>query len=352
MKRPKRTLESRKIRDLFDVKSGDIHAASELDPGNVPLISCGDTNNGLMGHYEIPDELQYKHCITVAYNGSWPLTAKFHPYSFGTKDDIAVLIPKQPMDDTTQLYIAALLNAQVWRYSYGRKCFRDKLKNVRLAIPVDSKSEGKPIDEQAIKEIFSKSYRDLIPAKSGDGVSVIPALKWCLFSILEIFDLQRGDFHSIANLDPGDFMTVSRTADNNGMVGYFDAPDGATVYEHGLLTVSTVGGEAFVQVENFIATDNVVICFPKLTLRMTTLFFIAFMLNYQRWRFGYGRQCYQAKLARVNIHLPVNSEGQIDEDSIESIVTKASYWKLVAKRLPFTVAPTEKQLKQMALFSD
>ena len=86
-------LKHRRLEDLFEVKSGDYHSMNELDAGNTPLISCGDTSNGLIGYFEIPDEFIYERALTVAYNGSWPLMTKFHPYRFAAKDDVAVLLP-------------------------------------------------------------------------------------------------------------------------------------------------------------------------------------------------------------------------------------------------------------------
>src|SRR3990167_8251652 len=118
-----------KVAELFAVNSGDFHALSELDAGDVPLISCGDLNNGLVGYFDIPEKKRYDHAITVAYNGS-PLTTKFHPYPFGAKDDVAVLTPLKPMGECAVMYVAALLNRMTWRYSYGRKCFKEKLGSV------------------------------------------------------------------------------------------------------------------------------------------------------------------------------------------------------------------------------
>jgi hypothetical protein len=131
--------------ELFHVKSGDFHSTSELDTGNTALISCGETNNGLVGYFDIPEEFAYQHTLTVAYNGQ-PLTTKFHPYKFGAKDDVAVLLPYQPMQDTTLLYVASQLNSAMWRYSYGRKCFREKLRNVAIFVPI----KNDWIDEKAV----------------------------------------------------------------------------------------------------------------------------------------------------------------------------------------------------------
>ena len=323
------TLVNKRIGDLFELHSGDFHATKELDPGMTPLISCGDTSNGLIGYFDIPEKKIHRRAITVAYNGSWPLTAKFHPYEFGAKDDVAVMRPIIPLEDKTLFYVAAMLTRMTWRYSYGRKCFKEKLGSVEIPVPVTNVHGKEQIDEAAISEMFPADLRSFIPKKISVPSNVLPTLKWKEVNVLEIFDIDRGDFHAIEDLEPGDYMTVSRVTEDNGVVGYFDLPDKATVYERGKITVSTVGGDAFVQLDDFIATDNVIICSPKKELRPSTLVFIAFVLDHQKWRYSFGRQCYKAKFARTQIWLPVTSNGEIDEDSIAAIVQSAPYWRLI-----------------------
>lgn len=318
---------------LFTVNSGNFHAVKELDPGDIPLVSCGDEGNGVIGHYDIPARYTYSQCITVAYNGSWPLTAKFHPYSFGAKDDVAVLVPRTPLSDATLLYVASLLNGMTWRYSYGRKCFREKLKHVKIDMPVVHHDGELAIDEPYIHALFPRDVSEFLPAKAGPGIRTIPHLDWHTVSITEILHLKRGDFHSIAALSPGEYTTVSRISVDNGVVGHYEPPDDATVYSAGHITVSTVGGDAFVQIGDFIATDNVVVCSPKKPMALETLFFIAFVLNQQRWRYGYGRQCYLRKLQRVTLPLPLLPNGDIDDDSIRKITSSAEYWPLVKSEL-------------------
>lgn len=143
-----------KVYQLFHVISGDFHAMKDLDPGSVPLVSCGDTDNGVVGYYDIPKEAQYHRAITVAYNGSWPIMAKVHPYHFGAKDDVAVLKPRHPMSGRALLYVAALFNRLTWRYSYGRKCFQAKLTNVDLLIPTVEIDEEMRVDEDAVRKVY------------------------------------------------------------------------------------------------------------------------------------------------------------------------------------------------------
>ena len=108
------------------------------------------------------------------------------------------------------------------------------------------------------------------------------------------------------------------------------------MYHAGYLIISTVSGDAFLQLHDFIATDNVIICKPRLQFRVTTLVFMQFMLKRQKWRYSYGRQCYKTKFSNSTIFLPSNSDGSVDEDKIENIVKNTSYWKYVETHLSIT----------------
>jgi len=160
-----------KVSLLFDVHSGDYHALKELEAGPIPLVSCGDTDNGVMGYFDIPSGKQYENTITVAYNGSWPIMSKFHPYKFGAKDDVAVLLPHQPMSTLALLYTAALFNRMTWRYSYGRKCFREKLEDVELPIPTIQQQNALLVDEKLIAKAFPRGVQRVAGdiAKSAGG---------------------------------------------------------------------------------------------------------------------------------------------------------------------------------------
>ena len=316
------------IGELFDVSSGDFHATHELDTGDVPLISCGTMNHGLVGYFNVAPEHRYKSMITVAYNGQ-PLTAKFHPYEFGAKDDVAILVPYHPMQETTLMYVTAYLNTLQWRYSYGRKCFKKKLEKLRIRVPVVKDGATMGIDEAAVERLFARDYRQSLPSKSRDRITTIPRLHWKDVGLDSLFKLRRGDFHSIAALDDGPYMTISRTGSDNGVAGYYQRPANANLYRAGFLTISTVSGDAFVQMSQFMATDNVIVCVPKYDFRITTLFFVAFLINYQKWRYGYGRQCYIEKISKLRLYLPFIRGEELDEHAIAEIVEQAPYWQHV-----------------------
>jgi len=144
--RPKVRVKLRPVSlgSIYDLVRGAYHNASDLEPGEVPLVSCGEIDNGIIGYYSVPKI--HEHKLTIALNGR-PLTARYHPYTFAAKDDVAVCIPRAPLELTTEMFIQAMLNQERWRFSYYRKCYIEKLNLVKLPLPV--KNGG--IDEDAIR---------------------------------------------------------------------------------------------------------------------------------------------------------------------------------------------------------
>lgn len=125
-----------KVSDLFNLHSGDYHNASALPLGDIPLVSCGNKNNGIMKFVSVPSDKIYQKALTIAYNGQ-PMTTKYHPYEFAAKDDVSVCTPKGDMNITTLIFIQYILNVEAWRFSFGRKCFREKLSYTIINLPVD-----------------------------------------------------------------------------------------------------------------------------------------------------------------------------------------------------------------------
>lgn len=176
---------------------------------------------------------------------------------------------------------------------------------------------------------------DRIPAESMMPPRLLPLENptWRRFTAEEVFIIQRGHFHSIADLDPGDCVTISRVSSDNGFVGFYDMPDGAHLWRSSTITVSTVTGDTFVQPVPFIATDNVVMCLPRPEYQGFTpasLAFAAQMLHNVRWRYSYGRQCYMTKFAKTQFLMPVIDDGDLDYHYMENALYQTPYWSILA----------------------
>ena len=142
---------TRKFRldELFNLSHGNYHSLNQLGQDSIPVVSCGDTDNGIAGFFDVPSASLYQDKLTVALNGR-PLMAKYHHYKFAAKDDVAVCTPRQQWKLATVFFIGIMLNRERWRYSYYRKCYMGKLRRFEITLPVN----GGSIDEDAIGAVM------------------------------------------------------------------------------------------------------------------------------------------------------------------------------------------------------
>ncbi len=133
--------------DIFEMVPGDYHALNELPKGRIPVVSCGEGENGIAGFFDVPGPYS-RNKLTIALNGS-PLLTKYHPYDFAAKDDVAVCAPRETLGLATLLFVQVALNRERWRYSYYRKCYIDKLRRFQIQLP---SYRGK-VDEATIETI-------------------------------------------------------------------------------------------------------------------------------------------------------------------------------------------------------
>jgi type I restriction enzyme M protein len=130
------------LNDVFSyVDTGNFHVSGDLDLGGVPLISCKTIENGTEGHYDIEKVSTFKNCITIASDGSWPMSSFYHPYEFAAKDNVIICKPISELNLNAILFITAQLNSQIWRFSYGRKCYLNKTNKIQIPLPINKGGE-------------------------------------------------------------------------------------------------------------------------------------------------------------------------------------------------------------------
>lgn len=139
--------------DIYELEPGHFHSIGHLPSGTIPVVSCGDYDNGVIGYFDVGNAPTISDRITISFNGDNALTSKYHPYRFAAKDDVAVCQPKTPLLPTTELFIQTMVNRERWRYSYYRKCYAEKLRRFQVALP----AKGGAIDEATIRAVVESS---------------------------------------------------------------------------------------------------------------------------------------------------------------------------------------------------
>lgn len=143
------------ITDLFQtpIKTGAYHVSSILDEGTIPLISCVSDNGGIEGFFKIEPDKLLKNMITIACDGM-PLTSFYHYYDFVVKDNVLICNPTKKYRHTTLLFFTNQINSLRWRFSYGRKCYENKVHKIKIFVPLTDKRE---IDEDYIDSLFKST---------------------------------------------------------------------------------------------------------------------------------------------------------------------------------------------------
>jgi len=152
------------ISDIFEtpIDTGFYHVSGSLDDGDIPLISCSSINDGVETYVDVEDQIfvkkrnkdvaiktTYDKSITIASDGM-PLSTFYHYYKFCAKDNVLVCFPKEEYKFTTIMYLISELNRLKWRFSYGRKAYKNKIDKIKIFIPMD---ENDNIDEDYIEQV-------------------------------------------------------------------------------------------------------------------------------------------------------------------------------------------------------
>ncbi len=138
---------------FFDVKNGKSTGEKNYREGDVPYISSGDLTNSIIRLVASEQsELFEEGGITVtafgqAYVQPWPFMARGNGGS-----SVRVLIPKYKMSFNELVWFASQINAQRWRFFYGRMSIKSRLERLEITSPQDRILDtGKNIKEKIIE---------------------------------------------------------------------------------------------------------------------------------------------------------------------------------------------------------
>lgn len=154
-------------------------------------------------------------------------------------------------------------------------------------------------------------------------MSKIDVSRWGEFKVGDLFEpvLTDGD-NKQGNLPEGNIPLVSATADNNGIVGYYDSD--TRIFPANSITVDMFG-HVFAQSKSFqtVAHGRVNVLLVK-DLSVNTSMFVASVIEQAAslYDFGFKSMLNQHKLANLNIKLPITSTGQPDWQYMDAYIAK------------------------------
>ena len=149
--------------DYFDVSlsSGDLKI-DDCELGDVPLVSSGSTNNGVVGYInESGDgraEIFKAGNITVdMFCNAFYQSKDFYAVSHGR---VNILSPKFECNAYIGLFICNIINVEQFKYSYGRAVYSSEISRMTIKLPMDT--NGDPDWDFMENYIKSMPYGDRI----------------------------------------------------------------------------------------------------------------------------------------------------------------------------------------------
>lgn len=122
----------------------------------------------------------------------------------------------------------------------------------------------------------------------------------------EWFSIRNARSTGRKNYPPGSIPYVSSGDSYNGIAAFVEPPEDE-LYSEPRISVSAFG-QAYIQPWRFCARGNggsaVRILTPKFSLSVTELFWFVGQINYQKWRFHYGRMAIPMRLGRLEVEPP------------------------------------------------
>lgn len=131
--------------DFFSIElsKGDIKL-DEMDLGTIPLVSSGETNNGIVGYIDIGGdgkaEIFPNNRITVdMFCNAFYQDEPFYAVSHGR---VNILNPKFKLTKNIGLFVATAIRQEQYKYSYGRAVYSTVASNMSIRLPTDA--DGNP----------------------------------------------------------------------------------------------------------------------------------------------------------------------------------------------------------------
>jgi predicted RNA methylase len=148
-----------KLEELFSFRKGKRLRKEDMTVGETNYIGAISLNNGVRQLIDVEPIFQ-PNCITVNYNGSVG-EAFYQITPFWATDDVNVLYAKGwTLNKYIALFIATVIKANRYKFSYGRKWTMEKMKKSPIKLPVTSHSS--PNWDYMEKYILSLPYSDRI----------------------------------------------------------------------------------------------------------------------------------------------------------------------------------------------
>lgn len=350
--------------DLFFVYSGNKFDKSKMttfDP-MVNFVGRSSKNNGVTAHVDYVEGVKpySAGCMTIALGGEYIGSCFIQRHPFYTSQNVFVLSEKEPMDESVKLFIAHLIRFESKNnYMAFARELNSHIKT-DFVIKLPSIKEGKldvnfinnyinslkinvsSIPDYFLNEGYDKAcwYLDNLSQSEFEdiyaGIACPQKLslknqKWGFFKINQIFKTYTGGDLIIGEIQEGNIPVISHSAENNGIKVYSSEIEGQKLFDH-TKTISLADRGTFyaaVQYKDFyIGTRVKALEFLDGKHSTEVMLFFATIINYEKFRFCYGRNCTNG-IDDLEISLPIDENNKPNYKFMKEYIQSLPFSKMI-----------------------
>lgn len=297
-----------KLQKLFDVvicKNPISKSFADENPGATPYVTTTSENNGVECFVDYPAQYPAD-LITVSKDGG-SADAFLQTEPFCGNEKVMVLLPKQKMSKHESLFYTYVINANKYKFAYGRKCSVARLKEVEVPkvsdIPewVYNMNISKVSTNNVANEYISLNINEWVEFRFGRLITSIYKSKSINKDALT---------EKIDGIDTIQYIT--RTCENNGceMLADINDIDSDYIEASNAISIGDTTATCFYQPEQFITGDHMVIVRADWMNEYNALFVVAILSN-EQFKYSYGRAFLMDRVKDTIIKLPIkkNQDG-------------------------------------------
>lgn len=309
-----------KIKKLFPkLIVGSANQGMLSDGTDSFYVGAKRNDNGVMFHCQRDDELILEgNCIVFICNGEGSVGyANYMDRDFiGTTDIVAGY--NRNLNYLNGIFLATVISRERPKYSFGRK-WKTHLKDTEIKLPVKYNKEGSFIidenyeysedgyipDWDFMEDYIKSLHYKPISTKNEPHSIDLNVHHWQEFYVggeNGIFTCSTTPLSIKDELTEGNFPLVSRTANNNGIDGYFEV-EKDKISKANCITIGAEGIYSFYQSSEF-CTGNKIYTLRHSRLNKYNAIFVVTILNKENYRYSYGRARILGKLQQERIKLP------------------------------------------------
>ncbi len=330
------------LEKLFKVsgsKTTPKNMLEKIGTGIYPYVTTQTTSNGQAGYFKIFTEQGNVLTVDSAVAGF----CTFQSTNFTASDHVEILTPKFKMNRYIALFLTVQINKNnKEKFSYGYKACQDRLKEMSIMLPVNSKGEPDyKFMEEYIREREEKlkqRYKKNVTKRVDNLQHKLDKNKdWGEFKIKDIFPIliagKSKGLNHLEQTNENGIPYLGATNRNNGVLCFVKKEGNEKFIQQGNCIAFIRNGEGSMgysvyKAEDFIATSDITLGYNNKINKYSGMF-ITTIADRVRGKYSFNYKRSDTRLKKEILSLPINSKGEPDYKYMEDYMKYLEQKKLL-----------------------